>query len=120
MATYLIKRILMLIPLMVGITLITFSVIHLAPGEPVENQAGESSTQSDTKKGIKIVLKAEIESYGWLDEVIFLYLFARDRAPVLVVADAPPEFFIKSITVVSVSKNFLFKLLLRITFGRRK
>ncbi len=28
----------MLIPLMVGITLITFSVIHLAPGEPVEMQ----------------------------------------------------------------------------------
>lgn len=28
----------MLIPLMVGITLITFSVVHLAPGEPVEMQ----------------------------------------------------------------------------------
>ena len=38
MISYLIKRILMLIPLMIGITLITFSVIHLAPGEPVEMQ----------------------------------------------------------------------------------
>jgi len=38
MLNYLTKRILMLIPLMVGITLITFSVIHLAPGEPVEMQ----------------------------------------------------------------------------------
>jgi peptide/nickel transport system permease protein len=38
MASYLFKRILMLIPLMVGITLITFTVIHLAPGEPVEMQ----------------------------------------------------------------------------------
>ncbi len=38
MTTYLLKRILMLIPLMIGITLITFSVIHLAPGEPVEMQ----------------------------------------------------------------------------------
>lgn len=38
MSTYLLKRILMLIPLMVGITLISFSVIHLAPGEPVEMQ----------------------------------------------------------------------------------
>ena len=38
MARYLIKRILMLIPLMLGITLITFTVIHLAPGEPVEMQ----------------------------------------------------------------------------------
>lgn len=38
MSRYLIKRILMLIPLMFGITLITFTVIHLAPGEPVEMQ----------------------------------------------------------------------------------
>lgn len=38
MTTYLLKRILLLIPLMFGITLITFSVIHLAPGEPVEMQ----------------------------------------------------------------------------------
>lgn len=38
MTSYLIKRILMLIPLMLGITLITFTVIHLAPGEPVEMQ----------------------------------------------------------------------------------
>ena len=38
MLTYLTKRILLLIPLMVGITLITFSAIHLAPGEPVEKQ----------------------------------------------------------------------------------
>ena len=36
MITYLAKRILMLIPLLFGITLITFAVIHLAPGEPVE------------------------------------------------------------------------------------
>ena len=38
MARYLMQRILMLIPLMLGITLITFTVIHLAPGEPVEMQ----------------------------------------------------------------------------------
>lgn len=38
MIAYLIKRILMLIPLLFGITLITFSVIHLAPGEPVDMQ----------------------------------------------------------------------------------
>jgi len=38
MKHYLFKRLLMLIPLMVGISLITFSVVHLAPGEPVEMQ----------------------------------------------------------------------------------
>ena len=38
MVRYLVKRILMLIPMIFGITLITFTVIHLAPGEPVEMQ----------------------------------------------------------------------------------
>jgi peptide/nickel transport system permease protein len=42
MITYLIKRILMLIPLLFGITLITFAVIHLAPGEPVDLQVAMS------------------------------------------------------------------------------
>jgi peptide/nickel transport system permease protein len=38
MIRYLTKRILMMIPLLFGITLITFGVIHIAPGEPVEMQ----------------------------------------------------------------------------------
>jgi peptide/nickel transport system permease protein len=38
MTSYIFRRILILIPLMLGITLITFTVIHLAPGEPVEMQ----------------------------------------------------------------------------------
>ncbi len=38
MITYLLKRLVMLVPLLVGISLVTFTVIHLAPGEPVEMQ----------------------------------------------------------------------------------
>ena len=38
MAYYLFKRLLLMIPLLIGITIITFAVIHLAPGEPVEMQ----------------------------------------------------------------------------------
>ncbi|HLO24500.1 MAG TPA: ABC transporter permease [Geobacteraceae bacterium] len=38
MLHYLLKRTLMMVPLALGITLITFAVIHLAPGEPVEMQ----------------------------------------------------------------------------------
>jgi len=36
MAVYAFKRLLLMIPLIFGITLITFTVIHLAPGGPVE------------------------------------------------------------------------------------
>ncbi len=38
MLTYLLKRILFMIPMLLGITMISFAVIHLAPGTPVEMQ----------------------------------------------------------------------------------
>jgi peptide/nickel transport system permease protein len=38
MIGYLLKRLLMMIPLLLGITLITFAMVHIAPGEPVEMQ----------------------------------------------------------------------------------
>lgn len=46
MAVYLLKRVAMLVPLFLGITLITFVVIHLAPGEPVEMQTALSPKAS--------------------------------------------------------------------------
>src|SRR2546422_11093432 len=46
---YVLGRLILAIPLLIGITFVSFLVIHLAPGEPVENQAGETSTQSDAK-----------------------------------------------------------------------
>lgn len=36
MSLYILKRLLLMVPLLLGITLITFVVIHLAPGGPVE------------------------------------------------------------------------------------
>jgi len=39
MARYLLRRFLLMIPLLLGITMISFAVIHLAPGEPTGLQA---------------------------------------------------------------------------------
>jgi len=39
MINYIIKRIIGIIPLLLGITIITFTVIHLAPGKPTDLQA---------------------------------------------------------------------------------
>jgi peptide/nickel transport system permease protein len=49
MLGYALRRLVLAIPLLIGITFVSFLVIHLAPGEPVENQTGESSSQSDVK-----------------------------------------------------------------------
>ncbi len=46
---YALRRLILAIPLLIGITFVSFLVIHLAPGEPVETTPGEGSTQSDAK-----------------------------------------------------------------------
>ena len=41
MAFYLVKRLLSIIPVLLGITIITFTAIHLAPGDPVQVRMGQ-------------------------------------------------------------------------------
>jgi peptide/nickel transport system permease protein len=54
MLTYLTKRLLLMIPLIFGITLITFIVIHLAPGNPVEVQTEMSlKVTAQAKENLK-------------------------------------------------------------------
>jgi peptide/nickel transport system permease protein len=65
MANYLIKRILMLFPLLLGITLITFTVIHLAPGEPVEMQVAMSPKVSAASK-------ARLREFYGLDKPLYV------------------------------------------------
>ena len=40
MKEYLLKRFLLLIPTLIGISLITFCIIQLAPGNPVQQKLG--------------------------------------------------------------------------------
>jgi len=90
MANYLVKRILMLFPLLLGITLITFTVIHLAPGEPVEMQVSMSPKVSAASRarlrefyGLDKPLHVQ---YGrWLSHLArfdFGRSFAPDNRPV--------------------------------------
>jgi len=54
MFSYLTKRVLLMIPLIFGITLITFTVIHLAPGNPVEVQTEMSlKVTAQAKENLK-------------------------------------------------------------------
>ncbi len=41
MSLYLLKRLLSIIPVLLGITIITFTAIHLAPGDPVQVRMGQ-------------------------------------------------------------------------------
>lgn len=51
MFTYLLKRILAMIPTLIGITLITFFIVRLAPGDPVEAKMGGGQLQSADDSG---------------------------------------------------------------------
>lgn len=91
MLAYLTKRIAMLVPLMLGITLITFTVIHLAPGEPVDMQmamnpkVGKEARDRLTKfYGLDKPLPVQYVS--WMKKLVQLDLgrsFSSDNRPVL-------------------------------------
>lgn len=75
MREYVFKRLLMMIPLFFGITLITFTVIHLAPGDPVSVQTEmsyKSSAQArDNLKRLYGLDKPVHEQYlAWLGRFV--------------------------------------------------
>ena len=45
MLKYIAKRLLMLIPVLIGVSIITFSLIHLIPGDPARSMLGEKATE---------------------------------------------------------------------------
>src|SRR5512136_2453283 len=91
MLAYLVKRIIMLLPLFLGITLITFAVIHLAPGEPVEMQtamnprvSAESRQRMREFYGLDKPLHVQYATWlGRLARLDFGRSFAPDNRPVL-------------------------------------
>lgn len=55
MLTYIAKRLLMLIPVLIGVSILTFSLIHLIPGDPARSMLGEKATEAQLKS-----LRAEL------------------------------------------------------------
>src|SRR2546428_781581 len=89
---YALRRLILAIPLLIGITFVSFLVIHLAPGEPVENQSGESSTQSDAKlrERLREIYGLDkplhVQYWSWLTRLARLDFgrsFSPDARPVL-------------------------------------
>lgn len=91
MAAFLLRRIAGLIPLMLGISLISFAVIHLAPGEPavIQGEMGKRSTVELRQQFREIygLNKPLHEQYfNWLSRMVrldFGLSMTTDRQPVL-------------------------------------
>ncbi|MBN2645304.1 MAG: ABC transporter permease [Desulfuromonadaceae bacterium] len=90
MLFYLLKRVLLMLPLLLGITLISFTVIHLAPGEPTDLQ-----TEMNPEAGVEFKERLRnqygldqplLVQYGtWVKRLATLdfgHSFSQDRRPV--------------------------------------
>lgn len=91
MLGYLLRRILGLIPLMIGISLVCFLVINLAPGEPVviEGEMGQQSTaelRDQFREAYGLDRPLHEQYFSWLSRMVrldFGQSMTADRQPVL-------------------------------------
>lgn len=91
MLTYIGRRLLMMIPLLLGITLISFVVIHLAPGEPTDLQTQlNPKASADLQERLRVqygldqpLYKQYLTWLGRLATLDFGTSFATDQRPVL-------------------------------------
>ena len=87
MVSYTIRRILMLIPVLLGMTIIVFSIIHAIPGDPADTNLGQkASVQS--KQGLRIELGVNKPMYvqyvDYMDKLVHgdLGNSIRTRSPI--------------------------------------
>jgi peptide/nickel transport system permease protein len=77
MLSYVSKRLLMMIPLIFGITVITFAVVHLAPGGPVEVQTemqikASAQARENLKKLYGLDKPLHVQYLEWVKRFIML------------------------------------------------
>ena len=91
MLAYLLKRLAMMVPLLIGITFISFLVMHLAPGSPTDMATDLNPKMSDVAKERLTKLygldqPVHVQYWNWLERMTrldFGQSFAPDGRPVL-------------------------------------
>lgn len=114
MILYLLRRLIMMVPIVFGITVITFTVVHLAPGGPVEVQTemqlkASAQARENLKKLYGLDKPLHIQYIDWLKRFIRLDFgksFVDGRDVIKKIAERIP---------VTLSINILSLLLIIIT-----
>ncbi|MDC3379280.1 ABC transporter permease [Planctomycetota bacterium] len=80
MATYLLKRLLLMIPTLIGITVVVFTISHAAPGDPVAAEFGSGGGMSASSGGggadameLQALIEKRREELGLNDPAIVQY-----------------------------------------------
>src|SRR5512135_2478596 len=77
MLNYLARKLLLMVPLLIGITLITFIVIHLAPGNPVEvatemNPKASAAARENLKRLYGLDKPLHVQYINWVGRFVRL------------------------------------------------
>ncbi|MGH7354653.1 MAG: ABC transporter permease [Candidatus Rokuibacteriota bacterium] len=90
MLGYALRRCLFAVPLLIGITFVSFAVIHLAPGDPGEIQTGDLGINAQAVKQMRELYELDkplhVQYWRWLQRLVHLDFgrsFAPDGRPVL-------------------------------------
>ncbi len=75
MKTYILKRLLLMIPTVIGITVVTYAIVRLAPGDPIEamirNQSGNIDPKAMKEDAERIRERLGLKDYHWLRDALF-------------------------------------------------
>ncbi|MDP3028130.1 MAG: ABC transporter permease [Deltaproteobacteria bacterium] len=90
MATYILKRLFLMIPIFLGITVISFAVLHLAPGAPTEMQTMmQPKVSLEARARLNAIYGLDkplhIQYFDWLKRLVrfdFGRSFSSDNRPV--------------------------------------
>ena len=112
MIRYLLRRLLLMIPLLIGITLISFVVIHLAPGEPTDlqtqmNPQASAELQERLRAQYGLDQPLPVQYGRWLSRLVRLDFgesFAQDNRPVLgkILERLPITIFINVLSITAI------------------
>ena len=93
MLVYALRRLVLAVPLLIGITFVSFLVIHLAPGDPVAALAGGDLSMTHDPKGYKQLVELygldkplHVQYWNWMSRLVRLDFgrsFSSQGRPVL-------------------------------------
>jgi peptide/nickel transport system permease protein len=92
MLAYTLRRLVLALPLLIGITFVSFIVIHLAPGDPSELQSGDLSMNvnpeayKQMREAFGLDKPLHVQYWNWVSRIVRLDFgksFAPDGRPVL-------------------------------------
>ena len=72
MRRYIARRLLLLVPVLLGVSIVVFMVLHLSPGDPAEIMLGSQATQEDLarlRQELGLTEPLHIQYLRWVSHV---------------------------------------------------